>query len=80
MDFSFDSSQIPVIGAKVLDLPDSTRGSLKSAKSASSQGSRENTLEKKRSHEAASLSPGVSVSDSGSAGWRKPQLSQAGCL
>ena len=84
MDFSFDHSQIPIVGRKALGLPTGENEQLPpKSEPAPSMGTRErgrgsvqtgggdshhSTLE--RRDERASLSPGVSLSEH-SLGWKK---------
>lgn len=83
MDFSFDHSQIPIIGLKALELPASEAASNREAalakadkekgKSATAD-STNSTLEKRL--ENASLSPGVSLNEHTLGAWRRSGISQ----
>ena len=66
MDFQFDQSQITIIGSKLLNL---------SSPDGEGEGG-VGTAERRSAAEGASLSPGASVSESSSSGWKRPQLSQ----
>ena len=92
MDFSFDHSQIPIIGRKALDLPTLEGEPVReAAPTAAAAGDRErgkvqggagdsshSTLERRHGAEAASLSPGVSLNEHTLCAWKKSGIAQVG--